>query len=191
MPKIAVLLTEGFADWEYAFIAGTGKPYYDIDVEFFAPSTGEVLSHGSLTALVSKDFDALQEWKPNAIVVIGGSIWRTEQAPQINNVLKDHYAQGVTIAGICGGTLALAHAGLLNEAAHTSNAADYLTENATEYSGQARYVASAAAVSDANIITAAGTAPVSFTAAVFSAVGLDEEQVSQFKARMAAEHSAQ
>lgn len=35
MSKIAVLLTPGFADWEYAFIAGTGGPFYGPDVQFF------------------------------------------------------------------------------------------------------------------------------------------------------------
>jgi len=38
------------------------------------------------------------------------------------------------------------------------------------------------------VITAPGTAPVSFTAAIFESVGMDQNTVQQFKDMMAAEH---
>ncbi len=39
MARVGLILTPGFADWEYAFIAGTASPFYGIDVRFFAPAT--------------------------------------------------------------------------------------------------------------------------------------------------------
>lgn len=36
----------GFADWEYAFIAGTASPFYGIDTSFFASATGQFRSQG-------------------------------------------------------------------------------------------------------------------------------------------------
>ena len=44
MARVSLILTPGFADWEYAFIAGTGSAFYGIDVRFFAPATGEFRS---------------------------------------------------------------------------------------------------------------------------------------------------
>lgn len=41
MARVSLVLTPGFADWEYAFIAGTGSPFYGIDVRFFAPAAGQ------------------------------------------------------------------------------------------------------------------------------------------------------
>ena len=46
MAKVAVLLTQGFADWEYALIGGTGGPFYGLDIQYFAPVAGEIRSQG-------------------------------------------------------------------------------------------------------------------------------------------------
>lgn len=188
--KVALVLTPGFADWEYAFIAGVGGPFYGLDVAFFAPEAGTLRSQGGLTVEVERSVAELADWAPAAIVVVGGIVWESEQAPDIGALLKEQLQRGVTVAGICGGTLALARAGLLNDRAHTSNDADFLTRNAENYTGQSHFVASASAVTDTHVITAPGSAPVSFAADVFRAVGIDEETVRQFNAMLAAEHAA-
>lgn len=190
MAKIALLLTPDFADWEYAMIAGAGRSFYGLDVRFFAPQSGELVSAGGLHTLVAHDFGAVGDWQADAVIVVGGNIWGTEDAPDIGNMLRSEYARGTTIAGICGGTLALAKAGMLNEVNHTSNARDFLTLNAPSYKGQDHYVDQPFAQSHQRIITAAGTAPASFAAAVFTSVGVDKETTSQFSAMMAAEHGA-
>ena len=46
--KIATILTSGFADWEYALIAGVGRSFYGLDVQFFTPEAGDVQSQGAL-----------------------------------------------------------------------------------------------------------------------------------------------
>lgn len=190
MEKIAIILTQGFADWEYALIAGTGGPFYGLDVQFFAPETGEICSQGGLVALVTQGLDEISPWSPNVVVVVGGTIWPSEEAPDISALLKAHHAGGGVVAGICGGTLALARADLLNETPHTSNDGDFLKQNAPGYSGSAHFNASASAISANRVITAAGTAPVSFTAAIFDSIGLDQETVQHFRKMMAAEHAS-
>jgi putative intracellular protease/amidase len=77
--------------------------------------------------------------------------------------------QGTPIGAICGATLGLARAGLLNERRHTSNAPDFLgmTES---YTGGSLY-SDAAAVTDAGVITAGATAPIDFAKAIFEALG--------------------
>jgi len=59
MAKVAILLTQGFADWKYALLAGTGGPFYGLDVQFFAPEAGEVHSQGGLVAIVSQSLDEI------------------------------------------------------------------------------------------------------------------------------------
>jgi hypothetical protein len=71
---------------------------------------------------------------------------------------------------------------------HTSNDPVFLSQNADGYAGAELYIGSASAISENRVITAPGTAPASFTAAIFESVGLDHEKVVQFKAMMAAEH---
>ena len=188
MAKVAVVLTQGFADWEYALIGGTGGPFFGLDIQYFAPAVGEIRSHGGLTAVVSRGLDELSAWNPKATIIVGGTIWETDEAPEISNFLKAQHDGGAVVAGICGGTLALARAGLLDDVRHTSNDVDFLSRNAKNYAGSELYLGSAAAISDGRVITAPGTAPVSFTAAVFEGVGLEQETVLKFKAMMAAEH---
>lgn len=187
--KAAVIMTPGFADWEYALIAGIGGPFYGLEVAFFAPQGGRIRSQGGLVCEVSKGLDELAAWHPDAVVVVGGTLWEREQAPDIGALLNAQHLRGITLAGICGGTLALARAGLLNDRAHTSNEVGFLTRNAKNYTGEPLFIASASAVADTNVITAPGTAPVSFAAAIFSALGIDEATVTQFKAMLAAEHA--
>lgn len=188
MSKIAVILTQGFADWEYALIAGTGGPFYGLDVRFFAPEAGEVRSQGGLVAVVPDSVDALLEWSPKAIVVVGGSIWTTGNAPDVSALLGTYYENGGVVAGICGGTLALARAGLLDARPHTSNDLDFLGQHVDGYIGAGSFCQSSCAVLAERVITAPGTAPVSFTAAIFESVGVDQEAVQQFRRMLAAEH---
>ncbi|MGQ1885502.1 DJ-1/PfpI family protein [Serratia marcescens] len=187
--KVAIVLTSGFADWEYALIAGVGGPFYGLDVAFFAPQAGTLRSQGGLTVDVAHGVVELADWRSEVLVVVGGTLWETERAPDIRALLNEQLQRGATLAGICGGTLALARAGLLNGRAHTSNDAEFLTRNVAGYCGQRHYVASAVAVVDDRVITSPGSAPVSFTTAVFRAAGLDEETLRQFGAMLAAEHA--
>ncbi|MCK9815519.1 glutamine amidotransferase [Pseudomonas chlororaphis] len=188
MARIGLILTPGFADWEYAFIAGTASPFYGIDVRFFAPVTGQLCSQGGLTATVDSHLQHCLEWKPDVVVVIGGMAWEGAEAPDVRDFLQASRDSGATIAGICGGTLALARAGLLDTIPHTSNSADFLQHNAENYNGGALYQSRSVAMVADGIITAPGPAPVSFTCAVFEAAGLSAENISQFRSMLAAEH---
>ena len=187
MARVALILTPGFVDWEYAFIAGTASPFYGIDVRFFSPTTGHFRSQGGLAVTVDSSLQECLDWKPDVVVVIGGMVWEREEAPDIRDFLHASRSSGAIIAGICGGTLALAGAGLLDTVAHTSNSADFL-QTVVGYKGCALYQSSSRAVTADRIITAPGTAPVSFTCAVFEGAGLAAESISQFRSMLAAEH---
>lgn len=189
MPKVAIVLTQSFADWEYALLAGTGGPYYGLDVQYFTPTPGTVSSMGGLVAHVDQGLESLAAWAPEAVVVCGGMIWATEDAPDLGELLRVQHDRGAVVAGICGGTVALARAGLLDGVGHTSNDLEFLQQNAVGYAGEQKYLQSALAVSDNRVITAPGTAPVSFAAVVFEGVGLDGATVGQFRQMLAAEHA--
>jgi transcriptional regulator GlxA family with amidase domain len=110
MARVGLILTPGFADWEYAFIAGTASPFYGIDVRFFAPAMGQFRSQGGLTVTVDSSLQQCLDWKPDVVVVIGGMVWERAEAPDIRDFLHASRSSGAIIAGICGGTLALARA---------------------------------------------------------------------------------
>ncbi len=187
MTKIALLLSPGFADWEYALIAGTGGPFYGLDIRFFAPDPGKLTSQGGLVCDVAAGLEDLEQWDPEIVVVVGGMIWETSSAPDLRALLQHQTQKGGAVAAICGGTLALARAGILDGVSHTSNSAEFL-QSAEAYQGRTRYVDSSRAVEDNRIVTAPGTAPVTFTAEVFRLAGLDNDTISQFREMMVREH---
>ena len=188
MARVSLILAPGFADWEYAFIAGTASPFYGIDVRFFASTPGQFCSQGGLPVTVDSNLQQCLDWKPDVVAVIGGMAWESEDAPQISDFLHASRSSGAVIAGICGGTLALARAGLLDAVPHTSNSAEFLRSNAADYKGAGLYRNSPVAVVTDRIITAPGPAPVSFTCAVFEGARLSSEISSQFRSMLAAEH---
>ena len=189
MAKVAIILAQGFADWEYALVAGAGRPFYGLNVRFFTPEPGVIRSQGGLAAEVSLGLDEALAWSPEVLAVVGGVIWLSEDAPDLGGLLRKQYTEGRVAAGICGGTVALARAGLLDETPHTSNDADFLIQHAPEYAGSAFFRQQPRALSENRIITAPGTAPVSFAAEVFTAAGVDRDTVAEFRRMLAAEHA--
>jgi transcriptional regulator GlxA family with amidase domain len=105
------------------------------------------------------------------------AIWRaSDGALTVIGVIEDAL---VPIAAICGATLAVARAGLLNERRHTSNTPGYLGAHLPDYCGVAEYD-SALAVNDRGVITASGLGPVDFARAIFAELGVfsaSDEQV--------------
>jgi putative intracellular protease/amidase len=188
MPRLAVILTQGFADWEYGVLCGLGRAYFGLDVRFVTPVPGDVISMGGLVARVSDGFELLDSWEPDAVVVIGGTLWEHPDAPDLSGLLEGAQARGAVLAGICGGTLALARAGVLNTLRHTSNDASFLGLHAAGYAGAALYVDQPKAVRDGKVVTAAGTAPVSFAAEIMTALDVPLETVQQLKSMLGAEH---
>jgi putative intracellular protease/amidase len=185
MLPITILLTEGYSDWEIGLISGAGRLFFNADIHFATPEGTSVTSAGGLVSTNTPKLDTVTE---GVLVICGGTIWDKPEAPDVSATLVASQAEGAVIAAICGGTLAAARAGLLNNRPHTSNGAGYIDALAPAYTGSGHYVNQSQAVTADGVITAAGIAPVSFAAAVFSAAGLPTEAVAQFKTMLSVEH---
>ena len=102
----------------------------------------------------------------DVLVLPGADTWLDPaQAPalQVAGRLLD---EGIHVAAICGATLGLAHAGLLNTRPHTSNDLAVLKMFCPNYQGENHFV-NEPAVTDGNLITARGLAPAEFAYHVF------------------------
>lgn len=187
MTIIINILTDRYADWECALTMAAGRAYYGLDVRTATPGGTPVTSAGGLRITPDYAVEDLQLSDFDALLINGGAIWEGEDAPDISKLLKAAHAEGKIIGGICGATLALGNAGLLDNIKHTSNGADYL-KAAPKYAGSALYQDVPEAVSDANVVTAAGTAPVSFMREVMTLLGKGGPELDFYTGLHAAEH---
>lgn len=184
LKPVMIVVFDGFADWETSLIAGVGGAFYGLATRYVTPGGGNVRSMGGLPVAGLADARPGPE---EITVLCGGDAWTRADAPDLAAMLRATHARGNAVAGICAGTLALARAGLLAGRAHTSNGLDFLRHWLPTYAEAGHYLDQPRAVADGGIITAPGTAPVTFAAEVLRAAGLPREQCDQFLALASAE----
>jgi putative intracellular protease/amidase len=186
MTIIVTILSNGYADWETAMLNAGARQYFGIDTRFASPGGEPVVSAAGMKVLPDMAIDDIEPAEIDALLVNGGTAWSQADAPDITAVLRATRDAGKTVGGICDGTLALARAGLLDKVAHTSNSRENLTP--TAYAGAALYRDQPSAVLDDRIVTAPGTAPVSFMGAVLETLGLRNGDLDYYLGLYAAEH---
>lgn len=186
MDPITVVLTEGYSDWEIAPLCGAGRVFYGAQFRFVSPTGGPLKSAAGLPIAETAKFEAPDN---GVVVVCGGPAFEADDGVNIGQTLRQARESGCIIAGICGGTIALARAGMLDDVSHTSNGPDYLGTYVESYSGTGRYVDEPRAVRDKDIITAPAPAPASFAREVLVAAGLDPQKAEELKNMFGAEHS--
>ena len=186
MTTIVTILTNGFADWETALLNAGARQYFGIDTRFASLGGEPVVSAAGLRVHPNMALEEINPDQIDALLVNGGTAWNGPDAPDITRLLQATLDAGKIIGGICDGTLPLARAGLLDNVAHTSNGPQNLAP--TAYKGAALYRDQPAAVRDGKIVTAPGTAPVSFMGAVLEALGLRNGDLDYYLGLYAAEH---
>lgn len=109
------------------------------------------------------------------LILPGADTWMEEEHNSIIEIVDNLIDRGVIVAAICGATVALANAGILNSRKHTSNGKGFLEMISPEYKGSDNYI-DCPAVCDSNLITASGLAPVEFTYEVMKRVEVMKEE---------------
>lgn len=165
--SVHVLVFPGFADWEPAFALAELKRSGNRSVVTVGFDLQPVTSMGGLKVVPDRALEGIRPSESEILIVPGGDMWEGDYPRStVNQVLHDFSAAGVPIAAICGGTLAAARAGLLNDRHHTSNMPEYIAEHVPDYTGASLY-RSVPAVNDRSVITASGLAPVEFAREIF------------------------
>ncbi len=107
--------------------------------------------------------------------------WRNDNAKQITTLVEECYKAGKVLGSICDASAFLGTTGVLNNVKHTSNSLEDLKQWAgSAYTGEAKYIPKQA-VSDKNIITANGTAPMEFAKEILSALNVaDKDKIAEW-----------
>jgi len=188
MQHLVTILTDGYADWETALLNAVARGYYGVDTHYASPGGRPVTSSGGLRVLPDLVLEALDPDAFDAIIVCGGTIWRTPEAPDLAPLLQGAAARGRLVAGICDGVLPLARAGLLDATAHTGNGPGSIEP--ALYGGAGFYRDGTSALRAGKVVTAGATMPVSFMGAVLEALGVADDDLRVYMRMHAAEHEA-
>lgn len=128
-----------------------------------------VTTMGGLNILPDRTVEECGLQSGDALILPGGNTWTDPIHTPILNLAERCVQEGLVVGAICGATLGLAQAGLLDSRGHTSNDLAYLKMVCPSYTGEAYYKMESA-VTDGTLITASGVAPLEFTVHLLKAL---------------------
>ena len=177
MKTILYVILEQWADWELAYISsavnmlGQGK----FENKTVSLTKNAVTSIGGVKCLPDYDLQNVPS-DYDALILIGGTSWHNENAMQIKALADDCIVKNKVLGAICDACRFLGSVGALNSAKHTANDLNELKRYAA-YNNEKGFIHKQA-VSDNNIITANGTAPLEFAREVLKALSVaSDEQI--------------
>lgn len=190
MTVAVAFLQPGWADWEAGAVLALLREYLKVQIEVATPTGDPETSIGGVLAAADYRFDDPVLSDADVYILIGSDEWAKGENPAVSALIRQAFADGKPVAGICAGTTALAHAGLFDGRKHTSNGAEWLAEQVPDYAGADHYVDSPKAVVDGKLVSASGLMPVTFAAAVARLIAPEqEEMIAGYLAMFAREHS--
>ncbi|OCP07132.1 MULTISPECIES: DJ-1/PfpI family protein [unclassified Ensifer] len=187
--RLAIVLYEGFADWECALLMAAARTHLGVEIDVATADGARVTSMGGLDVSAHLSIDALDPAGFDGLVISGGSIWETDEAPDLSATIRAFDRDRRLVAAICGGVSALAASGVLDRIDHTGNGADSLAP-LRGYRGQTHYCNQPQALRSGHVVTAAGTAPISFAGEILRGLGLGSPELDGFLALYGREHEA-
>jgi putative intracellular protease/amidase len=186
--QVAVLLVDDFADWELGSALPAVRLWFGAEIITASLDGGPVRSMGGLLVQADRRLSDLSPEATDLWILPGSDLWGRGPIHAVTEALHRRASASKPIAASCGATLALAHAGLLDDRPHTSNSLDFLVDNVPNYQGML-YYQDRPCVRDGMLITAAGSAPVSFAAEICREIAPHEEEaITTFQREFAREH---
>jgi putative intracellular protease/amidase len=178
MRTLYLSILDTLADWEPGHVMAelrSGRYLKDPALRYSVVLSGSTLdpvtTMGGLhltPEVLIKDIHPVQG---DVLVLPGADTWLDPAQEPALKVAGRLLYEGIPVAAICGATLGLANAGLLDNRPHTSNDPAALKMFCPNYRGENHYV-NEPAVTDGNLITASGLAPVEFAYQVFRRLGV-------------------
>ncbi|HZC72153.1 MAG TPA: DJ-1/PfpI family protein [Jatrophihabitans sp.] len=178
---VHVAVFDTLADWETGYAtAHIRRPSWQqapgrYEIVTVGPSRDPITTMGGMRIVPDMAVADLQPQHSAMLILAGADTWAEPEMAAFRAAAHRFVDARVPVAAICGATYGLALEGLLDERAHTSNAAEYLAMSG--YRGAARF-RSEPVVEDGGVITASSTAPVHFAKAIFDRLELYRESVA-------------
>lgn len=167
--KVYLYILNTLADWEIGYLTAelnSGR-YLDktrppVELIKIGNTTEPIKTMGGITITPDENIDNIKFEEDDLLILPGADTWTEEENKKIIDIVSSIIDEKVIIAAVCGATIALANKGILNNRKHTSNDIEVLKMFCPEYTGKNFYI-NQPAVTDDNLITASGIAPLEFS----------------------------
>lgn len=163
MFTVYVYALDTLADWELGYVTAElssgrffKKDAPEVSVKTVAISKESIKTMGGLTVVPDCSINDILVSEKSVLLLPGANTWDNPKHGAIIEKASELLSMGGMVCAICGATVALANAGLLDQRPHTSNGAGYLEMVSPSYKGQ-KFFVDAPSVADRNLITASST----------------------------------
>ncbi|MGQ8969280.1 type 1 glutamine amidotransferase family protein [Bacillus subtilis] len=178
--KVYLYVFHTMSDWEYGYLIAelnSGRYFKQDAASLKVVTVGAnkemITTLGGLSIKPDISLDECTLESQDLIILPGGNTWGEDIHQPILKKVGDALKLGTTIAAICGATLGLANEGYLNSRKHTSNDLEYMKMVCPNYKGETLYEKEPA-VSDENLVTVSGIAPLEFAVEVLKKLDVFE-----------------
>jgi putative intracellular protease/amidase len=166
--KVYLFVMNTMADFEPSFalselVSGRffKEPKRPFELVLCGQNRDPIRTMGGIPLIPQMMIEDITPDKESLLILPGSEIWLEPQQEQTIQAILRLLDSEMLIAAICGATMALAQAGALDHRPHTSNDIAALKGYCPDYKGENHYVCEPA-VTDSNLITASGLAPIEF-----------------------------
>ncbi|MCL1814826.1 MAG: glutamine amidotransferase [Treponema sp.] len=181
--NVFLYVLDTLADWEIGYLTAeinSGR-YLKKNIEKpkiikVGKNLSPIKTMGGMEATPDIAVKELKMQKGDLLILPGAEAWLNGNNDEILNFVRENIEKDITIAAICGATIAMANFGLLDGIKHTSNDLGFLKMVCPNYKGESNYCNQPAA-SEKNVITASGIAPLEFAYEVFKKTTVMENAV--------------
>lgn len=166
--KVYLYVCDTMSDWEVGYLIAElnsgrylKKEIAPLEVIAVGIDKNPITTMGGLKILPSISVDECRLKSTDVLILPGGNTWLEQMHEPILEKASKALEEGVIVAAICGATMGLAKVGMLDSRRHTSNNLEYMKMVCPHYNGE-KYYQIEEAVTDRNLVTASGIAPLEF-----------------------------
>lgn len=183
--RVFLYVFNTMSDWEYGYLIAElnsgryfKKNVAPLKVVTVGTTQENITTMGGLNIQPDISLDECILESTDLFILPGGGTWREDIHQPILLKIGAALKLGTIVAAICGAIEGLANSGYLDARKHTSNSLEYSKLVCPNYKGE-KFHEGGSVVSDANLVTASGTAPLEFAVEVLKKLDVFESDTLQ------------
>lgn len=178
MFNIYIYVLDTLADWELGYVTAelnSGRFFKKgaeaVSLKRVSYSKEPITTMGGVTIVPDCTTSEMVVDEKSVLLLPGADTWSDPKHGAVMEKAKEFLSSGATVGAICGATVALANAGLLDNRKHTSNGPGFLEMFSPSYKGQSFYI-DEPSVADKNLITASSTGALMWAKQIIETLGV-------------------